>query len=408
MSNVRCYPQGESVYQEAQKELTAVGSEAQRGFTGLTNAVISRTRGMSLAGGGGATEQQGQQPGGVERDSSSTPTGGEGAREMTTDEAILESETVLSRLRAEAAKRLRDVQRAEDAADEALLRFGTNIRDFLRDAVSVAPPSASATAGVASSSDPNSASGQAGSGGVLFESKDATGKRVIHTSRFDAQLHVIHTSTESFTKDPATGDWDSWGKEFDIARKTEEVSADLDKYPELRATMEKLVPETIPYEDFWKRYYFLRHGIDLAEARRRDLLKGESPNSLFYCYRRCFVLCVARLVLIICFLAASAEEEVGWDEDSDDEAAAPSTKAAEHRRQGSTESSTTIHPPSAKASTSLLKPAESRKSNDERSQPDSETSYDMVGAASGNPSNAPNSPKEGRKAADDDSDEDWE
>lgn len=187
---------------------------------------------------------------------------------MTTDEALQESETVLSRLRSEAAKRLKDVQRAEDAADEALLRFGTNIRDFLRDAVSIAPPSSSAAGGAA---------GQGGSGaGVLFESKDAAGKRVIHTSRFDAQLHVIHTSTESFTKDPATGDWDSWGGEFDIAQRTEEISRDLEKYPELRATMEKLVPETIPYEDFWKRYYFLRHGIDIAEARRRDLLKGMS------------------------------------------------------------------------------------------------------------------------------------
>lgn len=183
---------------------------------------------------------------------------------MTTDEALRESETVLSRLRSEAAKRLKDVQRAEDAADEALLRFGTNIRDFLREAVSIAPPSASA-----SSSDP-----QGGGGATLFESKDAAGKRVIHTSRFDAQLHVIHTSTESFTKDPATGDWDSWCEEFDIGSRTEEIARDLEKYPELRATMEKLVPETIPYEDFWKRYYFLRHGIDIAEARRRDLLKG--------------------------------------------------------------------------------------------------------------------------------------
>lgn len=323
---------------------------------------------------------------------------------MTTDEALQESETVLSRLRSEAAKRLKDVQRAEDAADEALLRFGTNIRDFLREAVSIAPPSAS------SPSDPNSAAagGQGGVGGTLFESKDAAGKRVIHTSRFDAQLHVIHTSTESFTKDPATGDWDSWGGEFDIAVRTEEIARDLEKYPELRATMEKLVPETIPYEDFWKRYYFLRHGIDIAEARRRDLLKGTLCLSvltpIFYLIRF-----VVRLVLTSLLLAASAEEEVGWDEDdSDDEAAGPSTKAPEHRRPGSAESSTTIHPPSTKASSNLLKPTEPRKSNDERSQPDSETSYDMVGAASGNPSNAPNSPKEGRKADDESDEEDWE
>lgn len=239
-----------------------MGSEAQRGFTGLTNAVISRTRGLSLAGGpeaGAAADGQQQQ----QQGESST---GDKTKELTTDEAIKESENVLSRLRSEAAKRLKDIQRAEDAADEALLRFGTNISAFLRDAVSIAPPSGGDGA--------NSGNNAGGDSTVLFESKDAAGKRVIHTSRFDAQLHVIHTSTESFTKDPATGDWETWGAEFDIKGKTEDISRDLEKYPELRATMEKLVPETIPYEDFWKRYYFLRHGIDLAEARRKELLKG--------------------------------------------------------------------------------------------------------------------------------------
>lgn len=196
---------------------------------------------------------------------------------MTTDEALTESETVLSRLRSEAAKRLRDIQRAEDAADEALLRFGTNIRDFLKDAVSIAPPSGGAAA----------AGGPQGSSEVLFESKDATGKRVIHTSRFDAQLHVIHTSTESFTKDPATGDWDAWGAEFDIESRTEDIARDLDKYPELRATMERLVPETINYASFWKRYYFLRHGIDIAEARRKELLKGRLSRHHYFGWYWC-------------------------------------------------------------------------------------------------------------------------
>lgn len=194
---------------------------------------------------------------------SATPT----TKDMTTDEALQESETVLSRLRTEAAKRLRDIQRAEDAADEALLRFGTNIRDFLRDAVTIAPADGSG--------GNNASGGNAASSEVLFESKDAAGKRVIHTSRFDAQLHVIHTSTASFTKEPGTGDWEAWGREFDIEAKTEEIARDLERYPELRATMEGLVPETVGYGDFWKRYYFLRHGIDIAEARRRDLLKGE-------------------------------------------------------------------------------------------------------------------------------------
>ncbi len=109
---------------------------------------------------------------------------------------------------------------------------------------------------------------------VLFESKDAQGKRVIHTSRFDAQLHVIHTNVDSFASDPSGEEYSAWNTDFDIDKKTEDISADLIKYPELRTTMEKLVPDSIAYPDFWKRYYFLRHGIETAEARRRDLLKG--------------------------------------------------------------------------------------------------------------------------------------
>ncbi|KAH8903150.1 BSD-domain-containing protein [Coniochaeta sp. PMI_546] len=354
--------QGESVYKEASQELAAVGQDATTGLTSLRDTLISRTRSLSLATApqpaaaskGAATAET------SEKDKETTP-----AKDISSEEALKESETVLSRLRLEAAKRLKDLQKAEDAADEALLRFGSNLRDFLKDAINIAPPSGDAA---------NQGST------VLFESKDAQGKRVIHTSRFDAQLHVIHTTTENFVKDPTGAEFDSWTKAFDIDKKTADISGDLAKYPELRTTMEKLVPDQIPYADFWKRYYFLRHGIETAEARRRDLLK-----------------------------AASAEEEVGWDEDSEDEAAGASDAKPEAKRDRptSTESSTTIHPPSAAAAQTLLKPSAPRKSNDEKSQADSDVSYDVVGITSGNPSQAPNSPKESRKG-DDSDEEDWE
>lgn len=208
---------------------------------------MSRTRSLSLNTNQPNIPREGD-------DNQTTPT----KADRPPDDSAQESETVLSRLRSEAAKRLRDLQQAEDAADEALLKFGSNVRDFLRDAISIAPPQDSTD----------------GDNTVLFESKDAQGKRVIHTSRFDAQLHVIHTSTESFTKDPDAEEYDEWTKGFDIEEKTEDISGDLAKYPELRTTMEKLVPDEIPYADFWKRYYFLRHSIETAESRRRDLLKG--------------------------------------------------------------------------------------------------------------------------------------
>ncbi|GKU03811.1 bsd protein [Fusarium langsethiae] len=378
--------QGESVYTQASKELAEVGEDASKGLTSLRSTILSHTRNLSLN-----TVTAGESSKDGERDQTTPRASQDGSEEAK------HSENTLARLRAEAAKRLKDLQRAEEAADEALIKFGGNVRNFLRDAVSIAPPQESDQ-----------------SGAVLFESKDAQGKRVIHTSRFDAQLHVTHTSTESFTKDPNSADYATWSKEFDADKKTPDINDDLQKFPDLRATMEKLVPDQVPYVDFWKRYYFLRHGIETAEARRRDLLK-----------------------------AASAEDDVAWsdddsDDDSDDSAdtSTPATKTkvepkAELKTETKAEPKATPAAPVAPAIASsnttqppaktLLKPAEPRKSNDEKSQADSEASYDVVGAASGKTTQTPNSPKDSKdpkkKAEssdeedsddDSDSDEDWE
>ncbi|KAH9907361.1 BSD-domain-containing protein [Xylariomycetidae sp. FL2044] len=371
--------QGESVYREASQEVSSLGVDATRGLASLRARAISLTLSPQEANAPELphNQQKQEQDKGAETPTPTAATSKEAGR-SSEDRAAAESETVMARLRMEAAKRLKDIQRAEDAADEALLKFGSNVRDFFRDAVIVNP------GGIIGSSSSSSSSGAAEQ--PRFESKDEAGKRVIHTSRYDAQLHVLHTTEKSFAEDPATAEYAGWGEGFDIDSKTDDISRDLARYPELRSHMERLVPDRVPYADFWKRYYFMRHSIDSAEARRRDLLK-----------------------------AASAEEEVGWGEDSDDESASqekPAAAAAADKpaRPGSTESSTTIHPPTAAGDNDkarLLRPSEPRKSNDEKSQPDSDTSYDLVGATSGNPSQAPSSPKEARKV-DDSDDEEWE
>ncbi|KAG6003288.1 hypothetical protein E4U21_002216 [Claviceps maximensis] len=336
---------GESVYAQAQKELAEVGEDATKGFTGLKESLINHTRSLSL-----------NPTGSVDGASGKTEPTSTKTKADPSDNVAEHSETVLSRLRAEAAKRLKDLQNAEDAADEALLRFGGNVRNFLRDAISVAPPDES-------SQDST----------VLFESKDAQGKRVIHKSRFDAQMHVIHTSNDSLTSDPVGDEFDKWTADFDVEKKTDQIAADLAAYPELRATMEKLVPDKVSYRDFWKRYYFLRHGIETADSRRRDLLK-----------------------------AASTEDEVGWDDDdSDEEGKEGAEKAFVEKPVSSGASSTTIQRQDVG-----VKPTRCPKSNEEKSQADSEASYDVVGATSGKTSQGPSSPKESKKA--EDSDDDWE
>ncbi|KFZ04340.1 hypothetical protein V502_10224 [Pseudogymnoascus sp. VKM F-4520 (FW-2644)] len=339
--------QGEHVYKEASQELSAVGQEATKGLADLRSSLVGQAKKPDPS---------------TDSTDDTTPKDGAETASSTTP-----SEGVLARLRAEAAKRLKDIERAEDAADEALLRFGTGLRDFLREAVSIAP-----------------AGTEEGGEGGGFESKDAAGKRVIHSTRFEAQMHAIHCNAESFTKDPEGEEWKEWRGGFDAEGRTGEISGDLERFGELRGMMERLVPAEVKYEDFWARYYFLRHSIETAEKRRRDLLKGAT---------------------------ADAEEEVGWDEDSDDEATPASASApAKNKSTSSVASSQTINPPAAAArDDSRLDPADAKRktSADGRSVADSEASYDVVGARSGVPSAAPGSPRqEGKKG--EESDEDWE
>ena len=248
--------QGESYYHDARQEATAVGEDALKGFTDLKSTLVSRARSLSTAESSvpstvGSTGENALGHEDIERKK----------KERTESESLRESEGLISRFRSEAAKRLKDIEKAEDAADEALLKFGTNIRNFLRDAVSIAPPT-----------DEKDGDGKSK---VLFESKDQEGKRVIHSTRFDAQLHAIHSSVENFTKDPNSPEYENWAStNFDVEQKTTEIASDLEKYEELRRAMERLVPEKVEYVQFWRRYYFLRMVIETEEQRRRDLLKG--------------------------------------------------------------------------------------------------------------------------------------
>ncbi|KAI4166833.1 MAG: hypothetical protein LQ343_007711 [Gyalolechia ehrenbergii] len=383
--------QGESYYKEAQQEASTTGEEVLKGFTDLRTTLVNRARSMSAG--------QDQNPQTETLNNLSQPLATEAAkekeRERTESEALRESEGLLARFRTEAAKRLKEVQKAEDAADEALLKFGTNVRNFLKDAVTIAPPS---------ETDKKN-EGKDGSSRVLFESKDQDGKRVIHTTRFDAQLHAIHSSLNSFAKDPEGAEYDKWHKEFDVEKKTDAIATDLEKYEELRRAMEKLVPEKVEYKAFWSRYYFLRMVIESEEQRRREMLKGA---------------------------ALDPEEPVSWDDDSDSDApttpqpkvpSAAASTAADPVSSTSHSSTTTIQPqpsPSTKSNDASerkdsLKPSDAapRRSQDQHSQPDSDGSYDLVSGAT---SRAPGSPKEERgtdvkdtKKEDNDEDEpDWE
>ena len=259
--NVR--KQGESYYEEAVREAEAARVDAVKGLNELKEGIAGRVRSLSI------NEKEALEDAEREKDETKPmekrePIPGEEPIPDADEQArvLQENENFLERFKAEAAKRLKDVQKAEDAADEALLKFGTNIRNFLREAVAVIAPEDSEQQGE-----------------VLFESKDSSGKRMIHASRMDAQLHLIHTSPSRFTQDTTdSGDeWESFCNAFDIDKKTDDIAKDLERYPELRRTMETLVPEKVDYTDFWGRYYFLRQALEAQEEKRRELLKGMVP-----------------------------------------------------------------------------------------------------------------------------------
>ncbi|OCL03694.1 BSD-domain-containing protein [Glonium stellatum] len=372
--------QGEQYYDGARKEYSAASEQASKGIT----SIINRTRSLSIT----QPTTEASSSAAVEKDAPipeepSSPAHPDRPESLPAD-IVKEAEGMLSRFRSEAAKRLKDIERAEDAADEALLKFGTNIRNFLRDAVTIAPPTSPT-----SSSDPSK---------VLFESKDSEGKRVIHTTRFDAQLHVIHSSLDSFMKDPVSPEWAGWSDSFDVDAKTEAIARDLEKHEELRRAMEKLVPEKVEYAQFWKRYYFLRHVIESEEQKRREMLKASAATPL--------------------------DEEVGWDEDSEEEESEEeeSEEDEDEDEESDDDESSTPNPHAANplaASKETLKPGEnphsdllkpaasSRRSNDQQSQADSDASYDLVSGAT---SRAPGSPRDAKKeaVAEESDEEDWE
>ncbi|THY84622.1 BSD-domain-containing protein [Aureobasidium pullulans] len=403
--------QGESLYSDAQKEYASRSEQAAKVAGELQKSLVESTKNISINPEAGAAntsfsdptfalpevdaggerekgkEKEGQTQGGVEATAATAATS---RPDSLPADIVKEASSLVSLLRSKATAatanlNLQKIQAAEDAADEALLKFGTGIKSFLRDAVTVTAPSTSAT----------------GNTEVLFETNDAEGKRVIHSSRFDAQLHVIHTSAQSFTTDPDSPEYAAFASSFDIAAKTDAIAADLEKYPELRRAMEKLMPEKVDYTTFWTRYYFLRKVIQEEEVRRKEVLKGATQET---------------------------DEEIAWgsddsDDEEEDKAATPTKQQTSASTTASTTAPTSTSTPSkpsttsANTSTSTSTPAPAHEEETKSISSSSETSYDII---SGTTSRAATSPKEEKtekiatastttKKIDEESDEeDWE
>lgn len=115
--------------------------------------------------------------------------------------------------------------------------------------------------------------------------------------------------------------------------------------------------------------------------------------------------------------AASTEEEVAWDEDSDSEESATPKNAKASSTTTLTKATEKLAD-ETKPEGELLKPGESRRSEDKQSQAGSESSYDIVSGAASRTLGSPIEEKtqaaaetdksKGKTKAEESDDDDWE
>lgn len=276
-------------------------------------------------------------------------------------------------LKRQAQARLDELENVD--FNKYLDQFGKEVKVLLKDAVTIDP-----------GEDIDQDESTQLTKDVLFDVPEDI-KRQIYTTRLDAQLHALHTSVEPFlAADAGDATYDKYASEFSADSQTATIADDLEHYPELRKLMEKLVPEKIAYDEFWRRYYFLREQINQEEARRKKLLTEAGDN----------------------------DETFDWDEDEDDEEASTAEKTIS-KASNSTETlkaeASTATPTAAAATATTATTAAEGGSKPNSSRPSSESSYDLVSVTNSHADlRAAATSSSPAKASNDDEEEedDWE
>jgi len=147
--------QGESYYSKgvgaaAGVNVAGVAETASRGLVGLREGITGRMRGLSLP--GKNSPPQPPATGGKEENEKEKS-------EMDKTEKTEQEKGLMERLKKNAAKRIEEMEKAEAKADEYLLKWGTTIGNFLKEAVTVAPPEGEEFADEVSNSNSNSGPG---------------------------------------------------------------------------------------------------------------------------------------------------------------------------------------------------------------------------------------------------------
>jgi hypothetical protein len=175
---------------------------------------------------------------------------------------------------------------------------------------------------------------------------------------------------------------DTFNAGFKIDEYTEEIAQLLDKYPELRETMDRLVPIKVSYTLFWQRYFYHVWKIDQDEQKRQLIVKGVGQ--------------------------ADDEKDFSWDlSDDEDSSTTPTIK---------TSTKAAVAPPPQSSSSAAALPKEQDKNKSPTTNSDTDFS-NISGPPSTEASVASPLLKstedewvkaEKKKTNDEDSDSDWE
>ncbi|KAI8327497.1 hypothetical protein BC941DRAFT_519690 [Chlamydoabsidia padenii] len=111
----------------------------------------------------------------------------------------------------------------------------------------------------------------------------------IFASRAEALVAKLQTDRDTLLTDPkqplmANNDekqlkvLETFNAGFNIEEYTAEISRLLDDSPDLRQTMDDLVPIKVDYTTFWKRYFYHTWRIDQEEQKRKLIVKGANQE----------------------------------------------------------------------------------------------------------------------------------
>ncbi|KAK9369604.1 hypothetical protein V1509DRAFT_619988 [Lipomyces kononenkoae] len=337
--------QGEAALDMTKKDITAASEMATKELASLSEQLRTSTIANQVA-----TQASALVTSASERLSFDAGDGSRTARQLATRVRIAPKSTskMFSVLKQKAQARIEELDTAE--ISKYISQVGKDVSEFLKDAVTIDPAEDEYYY--------NEATRTPVGRDVLFDVPEDI-KRQIYTTRLDAQLHALHTSVEPILADSDDAAFKEFAERFSADAQTGIIAQDLDHYPELRKLMEKVVPEKVTYEEFWKRYYFLREQINQEELRRKQLLNE----------------------------AGQTDENFDWDEEDEDEQEQQQQQQHDAGRENkgsenpsnltkTSNSTETLKPDEAEG------PASEAGSKNTSSRPSSESSYDVVSAVS--------------------------